>query len=91
MIAAMVLLLAAAAALGTLRFLRGPSDTDRVVALDILFAAAIGLCVAAALASGRALFLDVAIGLSLVGFVATVAWARMIDRRGRQEPGEDRQ
>lgn len=80
MIAIMVLALAAALALGVLRFLRGPSDADRVIALDILFAAAIGLCVAAALASGRMLFLDVAIGLALVGFVATVAWARMIER-----------
>jgi len=87
MIAAMVLLLTASVALGILRFLRGPTDTDRVVALDILFAAAIGLCVAAALSSGRMLFLDVAIGLSLVGFVGTVAWARMIDRRGGEGEG----
>lgn len=72
-----------AAALGMLRFVRGPTDADRVIALDILFAAAIGLCAAAALASGRALYLDVAIGLVLVGFVATVAWARMIERRAR--------
>lgn len=85
MITAMVLALVLAAALGMLRFLRGPSDTDRVIALDILFAAAIGLCVAAALASGRVLFLDVAIGLALTGFVATVAWARMIERRGDAE------
>jgi multicomponent Na+:H+ antiporter subunit F len=84
----MVLLLVAAAALGVLRFLRGPTDVDRVVALDILFAAALGLCVAAALASGRVLFLDVAIGFALAGFVATVAWARMIDRRGREDEGE---
>lgn len=81
MIAVMVLALAAAVALAVLRLLRGPSDADRVIALDILFAAAIGLCAAAALDSGRALFLDVAIGLALVGFVATVAWARMIERR----------
>ena len=85
MIAIMVLALAAALALGVLRFLRGPDDADRVIALDILFAAAIGLCVAAALASGRVLFLDVAIGLALVGFVATVAWARMIERRTDSE------
>ncbi|MBK8121051.1 MAG: pH regulation protein F [Sulfuritalea sp.] len=85
MITAMVLALVLAATLGMLRFLRGPSDTDRVIALDILFAAAIGLCVAAALASGRVLFLDVAIGLALTGFVATVAWARMIERRGDAE------
>lgn len=81
MITTMVLALVLAAALGMLRFLLGPSDTDRVIAIDILFAAAIGLCVAAALASGRVLFLDVAIGLALVGFVATVAWARMIESR----------
>ena len=85
MITAMVLALVLAATLGMLRFLRGPSDTDRVIALDILFAAAIGLCVAAALASGRVLFLDVAIGLALVGFVATVAWARMIEGRADAE------
>jgi multicomponent Na+:H+ antiporter subunit F len=81
MITAMILALVLAIALGMLRFLRGPTDTDRVIALDILFAAAIGLCVTAALASGRALFLDVAIGVALVGFVATVAWARMIEGR----------
>lgn len=85
MITAMVLALVLSAALGMLRFLCGPSDTDRVIALDILFATAIGLCAAAALASGRVLFLDVAIGLALVGFVATVAWARMIERRSDAE------
>lgn len=88
MITTMVLALVLAAALGMLRFLLGPSDTDRVIALDILFAAAIGLCVAAALASGRVLFLDVAIGLALVGFVATVAWARMIESRCDAERGQ---
>ena len=45
------------------------------------FALILALCVAAALASGRVLFLDVAIGLALVGLLATVAWARMIDGR----------
>jgi multicomponent Na+:H+ antiporter subunit F len=85
MITAMVLALLLATALGMLRFLRGPTDADRVIALDILFASAIGLCVAAALASGRVLFLDVAIGLGLTGFVATVAWARMIERRTDSE------
>ena len=52
-------------------------------------ASAVGLCVAAAMASGRELFLDVAIGVALVGFVATVAWARMIDGRAdsaRRQP-----
>ena len=85
MITAMVLALVLAAALGMLRFLRGPSDADRVIALDIPFATAIGLCVAAALASGRLLFLDMAIDLALVSFVATVARARMIESRADAE------
>jgi multicomponent Na+:H+ antiporter subunit F len=86
MISLMVLALVLAAAFAALRFLRGPSDADRVIALDVLFAAAVGLCVAAALASGRVLFLDVAIGLALIGFVATVAWARMIERSPGSAP-----
>ena len=52
----------------------------RVVALDIFLAAAVALCVAASLGTGRTVFLDVAIGLALVGFVGTVGWARLIER-----------
>ncbi len=54
---------------------------DRVVALDVLFAVAVLLCVCAALITGRTAFLDIALGLALTGFVGTLAWARLIDRR----------
>jgi multicomponent Na+:H+ antiporter subunit F len=84
-ITAMVLALVVAVALGMVRFLRGPTDVDRVIALDLLLASAIGLCVAAALVSGRVLYLDVAIVLALMGVVGTVAWARMIERRSDRE------
>lgn len=76
----LVLAAAVAAALATVRILRGPSHADRIVALDIFLAAAITLAVAASLASGRTVFLDVAIGLALVGFVATIGWARLLER-----------
>lgn len=76
-----VLLLVVAAMAGFYRLLAGPARADRVVALDLLFAVAVVLCICAALASGSPAFLDVAIGLSLVGFVATIAWARLIDRQ----------
>jgi hypothetical protein len=46
-------------------------------------AAAVALCVGASLATARTVFLDVAIGLALVGFVATVGWARLVDKGGR--------
>lgn len=72
-----------AVGLATLRMVRGPRHADRIVALDILLAAAIALCIAASLATGRTVFLDVAIGLALVGFVATVGWARLVDKGGR--------
>ena len=69
-----------ALALATVRLLRGPSSADRIVALDIFLAASVALCIAASLATQRTVFLDVAIGLALVGFVGTVGWARLVDR-----------
>lgn len=82
-VTALILLSLAAAALATVRIVRGPLHADRVVALDIFLAAAVALCIAAALATGRTVFLDVGIGLALVGFVATIGWARLIDRAAR--------
>jgi multicomponent Na+:H+ antiporter subunit F len=72
-----------AVALAFVRLLRGPTQADRVVALDVIFAASVALAAATALGTGRALFLDVAIGMALVGFVATISWARLIDLRSR--------
>lgn len=65
--------------LALVRLLRGPTQADRVVALDVVFSASLALTVAAALSTGRVLFLDVGIGLAVVGFVATIVWARLID------------
>lgn len=67
-----------AATLSGVRIVRGPTHSDRVVALDVFLAAAIALAIAASLATGRTVFLDVAIGLALVGFVATIGWARLV-------------
>jgi multicomponent Na+:H+ antiporter subunit F len=78
-----VLMVAAALlaiALAFARLLRGPTQADRVIALDLVFSASIVLTAAAAMVSGRVLFLDVAIGLALLGFVVTSIWARLIER-----------
>lgn len=64
--------------LALVRLVRGPHQADRIVALDVVFAATIALTGSAALATGRALFLDIGVGLSVVGFVATMVWARLI-------------
>ena len=79
-----------AAALSCVRIVRGPTHADRVVALDVFLAAAIALAVAASLATGRTVFLDVAIGLALIGFVATIGWARLVQARpGQVAPHAD--
>lgn len=76
-------------ALGTVRFVRGPTDADRIIALDILFSAAVALCAAAALYTQRVLFLDIAIGVALIGFITTLAWARLVElRRAVRKPSE---
>ena len=73
-----VLIAGASALMGFYRLLAGPTATDRVVGLDILFAVAIILSLTASWVSGRTVYLDVAIGLALVGGVATLSWARLI-------------
>lgn len=70
------------ALVGFFRLLVGPSRTDRVIGLDLLFAVAVVLCLVAAWASRSTVYLDVAIGLALTGFVATLAWSRLIERSG---------
>lgn len=74
--------------IASVRIIRGPRHADRVVALDIFLAAAVALCVAASLATQRTVFVDVAIGLALVGFVGTAGWARLIERMSQPDTGE---
>ncbi len=86
MITIFVLLLLVVIVMSSARFFLGPSDVDRIIAFDIMFSAAIAMCVAAALQTERVLFLDIAIGVALVGFVATLAWSRLVERRSAVLP-----
>lgn len=85
-VTALVALAAVALALAVIALLRGPRQADRVVALDVFLATGVALCIAAALATSSTAFLDVAIGLGLVGFVGTVGWARLVERGGGEGP-----
>lgn len=60
------------------RVVKGPSLPDRILALDMLVAVAIGFIAVLGLRSGFTLYVDVAIALGLVGFLATVAFARFV-------------
>jgi multisubunit Na+/H+ antiporter MnhF subunit len=79
----LVLLAGFAAIPAVWRLLMGPARADRLVALDLLFALAVAWCLLAALASGRAEFIDIGIGLALTGFVATLAWSRLVEGERR--------
>lgn len=62
------------------RLLAGPSSADRAIATDML--GLLGVCLAAltAVLAGHAAFLDIALGIALVGFLAAVAFARLMER-----------
>jgi multicomponent Na+:H+ antiporter subunit F len=74
---------ALAAALAFVRVVRGPTQADRIVAQDVLFAAGAAFCLAAALHTGRSEFFDVALLLGGVGFAAGVVWARLVGEAPR--------
>ena len=67
--------------LASLRLVLGPSLADRVVALDYLAVLLALLAALLAIGSGEGVLLDVTMVLSLMGFVATVAFARYAERR----------
>jgi multicomponent Na+:H+ antiporter subunit F len=76
-------ILCVALALAAWRMLRGPGVADRFVAFDMLTAVAVAFSALAAVATGRSGFLDVALVLSLVNFVATAAFAIFLERKDR--------
>lgn len=65
---------------GLYRLLIGPTQADRVIGLELLFAIGVIFCLLAALKSMNTAYLDVSIGLALTGFVATLSWARFIQQ-----------
>lgn len=87
MLMGFMLMAGLAALFGFYRLLAGPSRSDRVIGLDLLFAVAIVMNLIAAWVSMRTVYLDVAIGLALVGFVATLAWAKLIHDSDGEEGG----
>ena len=74
------LLLLLAMLLSGIRIVRGPHPADRVVALDMLCLLGVAAAGLAALVSGVVSFVDVALGVALIGFLATVAFAAFIER-----------
>lgn len=73
-----LIVLSLAMVLIIVRIVIGPTLPDRVLALDALTTVALGFVCVIAVRTGLMLYLDIAIALALLGFLATVALARYI-------------
>lgn len=87
------LILALSFAVIVVRLVRGPTLPDRILALDLLVAVAIGYIAVFGISTGFTIYVDIAIALGLVGFLSTIALARFVLRRGElaleDETGEE--
>ena len=75
-----VLVLAVAMALAGWRLLRGPTLPDRVLALDALYVDALALLVVLGLWLGSGVHFELLLLIGLLGFIGTVALAKMLMR-----------
>jgi multicomponent Na+:H+ antiporter subunit F len=71
-------------ALSLFRLWRGPSTADRVVALDLIAYHVIGVSALLALRARNIGLLAPALVLALLAFLATVAFARELERRAKR-------
>lgn len=69
---------------GFIRLVKGPSLPDRIVALDMMTVLIVSFCGLYAILSGETAFVDVAIVVAIIGFLATVALARFVERSQRR-------
>lgn len=67
------------------RFLKGPSLSDRVVALDLLITTGIGIIAIYSIITNQPAFLDIAMILALIAFLSTVAFSYYLEKREKND------
>ena len=78
------LLLATSAGLIFWRFWRGPSDADRVLAIDVAAVVVAGGMIVNMVSSGQDVFLDTILLLGAVLFFTTIAFSRALEVRNQK-------
>jgi multicomponent Na+:H+ antiporter subunit F len=71
------------ALLAAIRLLKGPTQIDRAVALDVLLAILVGVIVLTAALSDSSITLVIAVVVSLLGFLGSASLARLLPRDRR--------
>lgn len=67
------------------RFLKGPTLSDRVVSLDLLLTTGIGIIAVYSIHTNQPTFLDIAMILALIAFLSTVAFSYYLEKREKNE------
>lgn len=67
------------------RFLKGPSVIDRVVALDLIVTIGIGIISIYSIITDTSNFLDIAMILALIAFLGTVAFSYYLEKRNKND------
>lgn len=67
------------------RFVKGPTIVDRVVALDLIITLGIGEIVIYSIINNKPTFLDIATILALIAFLGTVAFAYYLEKRDKKD------
>ena len=62
------------------RFVKGPSSVDRVVAFDIMSIASIAMIGIISLLSERIIYMDIALVYGLLGFLAVIIIAKYMEK-----------
>lgn len=76
-----LVLVATAVVAATFRIWRGPTRADRAIGAELVFISAVGAIALVAVRTGRPLLFDLAFLAVLIGFLASVALARLVHRK----------
>tara|TARA_B100000508_G_C11465884_1_gene282559 strand:- start:48385 stop:48660 length:276 start_codon:yes stop_codon:yes gene_type:complete len=78
-------ILSISALLVFIRFLIGPTLSDRVVALDLLITIGISTIAIYAMITNQPSFLDISMIFALIAFLGTVAFSYYLEKRKKNE------
>lgn len=84
--AGLIAVLMAPLLMTVIRMIIGPGYADRFIALDMLTGLATAIAALTAAATARREFLDIALGVALIGFLATCALAGLLESHKADKP-----
>lgn len=67
------------------RFFKGPTINDKIVALDLMITIGIGIIAMYSIITDQSNFLDIALIFALIAFLSTTAFAYYLEKRKRIE------